>query len=123
MPRETTIGKSGEVFVGEDKTVRLEVVDADLVPVDVTGWATTLDVRLLESDAAALLTKAGAVAGVYAATRAANTQRLLFALTDTQLARTIFDGRTYRYSIKRTDDGSETILAYGPWIMKLATQV
>lgn len=114
-------GTDERIFIGEDKVFRLEVLDADDVPVDVTGYTILLDVRLTDTSAApAVLSLTGVVAGSYSATRASNTQRVSFTATDTQLA--TLAARQYRYSAKRTDDGSETVIAVGPFIVERATQ-
>lgn len=123
MAKTATIGGGDDarVFVGEDKTISLEVLDADDIPVNITGFTLLLDVRLTDTAAApALLSISGSVSGTYSATRSANTQRASFTLTDTQTG--TLSARQYRYSIKRTDDGSETVIAVGPFIVERATQ-
>lgn len=123
MASNVDVGGSGALFIGEDKQFRLEVLDSADVPVDITGWVIVLLVRLREASAEALLTKTATVSGTYSATRTANTQRAIVDVADTELSEDTFDPRTYRYSFKRTDDGSETILAYGNFVMQRATQV
>lgn len=120
MAEEVTIGNDGSLFVGEDKTLKLEVLDSAGVPVDLTGWTILFDARKSNTSAdPALLSKNASVTGVYNAARATNTQRAVVALTDTEL--NTLKAITYRYSWKRMDDGSETVLAYGDFIPQKAT--
>lgn len=118
MGAQVNIGGAGTLFVGEDKTVRLELLDSSDVPVDMSGWAITMLVVDRAGDT--LLTESGTVSGVYSATRASNTQRAVFTLTDTEMA---IAAGAHRYSIKRTDDGSETILAFGLFTVEKTTQI
>lgn len=123
MAEQVTIGGDGDVMVGEDKVFRLELLDSSSVPVNMTGWAITFDVRTSDTASQVLITKTATVSGTYSATRGANTQRASATVTDSDLASSVFEAKTYRYSFKRTDDGSETILAYGPFKVQRATQV
>jgi hypothetical protein len=128
MAFEQTIGGEGELFRGEDKTLELEVLqsgeDADdtaATPENIAGWAIQFIVRLKDdSSGDPVLTKTATVSGSYNATRASNTQRAVVTLTDTDMDALV--PRIYRHSWKRTDDGSETVLAYGNFSVQRATQ-
>lgn len=122
MAELVRVGGEGAILVGEDKQIKLELLDTSDVPVNMTGWAITFDVRTTDTSAAVLVTKTASVAGTYSATRASNTQRATATLTDSDLDATVFEAKVYRYSFKRTDDGSETILAWGPFVVQRATQ-
>ena len=117
MAAIATIGGNGSLFVGEDKSLRLEVVDTDGIPVDLTGWAVRFFV--VSQGSKVLIDKTASITGVYSATRSANTQRAVVTLTDTDMA---IDAGTHQQSWKRTDDGSETILADGDYIVERTTQ-
>ncbi len=117
MARDVTIGGNGTLFVGEDKTFRHEILSDD-IPVDMTGWAVQMVVH--SSKGQVLINKTATVAGVYSATQAANLQRATITLTDTEMD---IPPGTHRHSLKRTDDGSETVLSYGKFIVESATQV
>ena len=121
MAKLSTLGGDGRFMVGEDKDITMEVLDRTTgLPVDVSGWTTSL-VLTAEIASAALLTKAGSVTGSYNGTsRASNTQRLLFALTDTET--TTLTAGSYKWSIKRTDAGSERILGWGTCQIERANQ-
>mgnify|MGYP000651515120 CR=1 FL=1 len=117
MANQVDIGGDGLLFVGEDKVYRLELLDDDDIPVDMTGWAVTFVVKTRAGTT--LLTKTASISGTYSATRASNTQRATVSLTDTEMA--IAPG-SHRHSWKRTDDGSESILAYGLFVVEQTTQ-
>lgn len=120
MATTVTIGGSGTLFVGEDKTFRIEVLDVSGNPVDMTGWAILFDVR--KTDKApdpAIFSKTATVSGTFNSVRAVNAQRALVTLTDTEL--NTVKNKTYRHSWKRMDDGSETVLARGDFAPEKAT--
>lgn len=121
MAIESTIGGSGEVFVGEDKTFILAVVGTDLTtPVNITGWTINFVVRLKDNSAdPPIFDKTAAIVGTFNVDPDLNTQRAEVTLTDTEL--NTVKGRTYRYSWKRMDDGGETVLAYGDFVVQKAT--
>lgn len=120
MAEEVTIGGDGELFVGEDKVLRLELLDTSGLPVDMSGWAMLFDVRLKDkSPDPALLSKTPSVTGVFNAARASNTQRAEVTLSDDEL--NTLQAKTYRHSWKRMDAGSETVLAWGDFVLQKAT--
>jgi len=120
MATTVQIGGSGTLFVGEDKTFTLETLNASEVPVDMLGWTVLFDVR--KSDKApdpAIFSKSATIVGVFNVVRATNTQRAQITLSDTEM--NTVSGRTYRYSWKRMDDGVETVLCRGPFVVEKAT--
>lgn len=121
MATLTTIGGNGTMFMGEDKQLRLELLDdINGNPVDMAGWVLLFDVRM--SDQApdpALISKVPTITGVYNSVRALNTQRAIVVLTDTEM--NTLQARIYRHSWKRMDDGSETVLSRGPFHPEKAT--
>lgn len=115
-----TIGGAGALFVGEDKTLRLELLDTALVPIDMAAWTMLFDVRTTDNASdPALLSKTPSVSGAYNAVRATNTQRAFVTLTDVDL--NTLKARTYRYSWKRMDADNETVLAWGDFTLQKAT--
>ena len=117
---EVQIGGNGSLFVGEDKTFELELVDTAGDPVEMTGWAVKLVVRKGDATAdPAIFDKTASITGVYDPVRATNTQRAVVTLTDTEM--NTVKAKTYRHSWKRMDDGSETVLAYGNFVVQKAT--
>lgn len=122
MPDEVAIGGDGTLFVGEDKVLRFELPSAtnSAVAVDMTGWAMVFDVRAKDtSPDPALLSIAPTLTGVFNSVRATNTQRAIVTLTDDQM--NFFKAKTYRWSWKRTDAGSETVLGLGNFVPQKAT--
>jgi len=128
MAEETTIGGEGALFVGEDKVFRLELLEpaaasvpaASRVPVDMSTWIVLFDVRKKDdSPDPAIFSKAATITGAYNVLRATNTQRAVVTLSDTEM--NTVSAKTYRHSWKRMDDGSETVLAWGDYIVQKAT--
>ncbi len=120
MATTVQIGGDGTLFVGEDKTFTLETLNSSGVPVDMLGWTVLFDVR--KSDKApdpAIFSKTATIVGVFNVVRATNTQRAQTTLSDTEM--NTVSGRTYRYSWKRMDDGVETVLARGNFVVEKAT--
>lgn len=136
------------VFVGEDKDFSFEIFDqagqteAELEAAieagtatmqNVAAWDFVFLVRLGDkTTGAALIDKESAssveieVTGTYNATRANNTQRVVVHLFDTDTAAAdgssiLLAPKTYRYSLKRTDAGAETVLAYGDFELSEVT--
>ena len=120
MALDATIGGSGTLFVGEDKLLKLELIDVDEDPVNMSGWTLLFDVRRKDSSAEpAILSITPVLEGTYNATRSLNTQRAVVTLTDTHM--NLFKEQTYRHSWKRMDDNNETVLAWGDFTPQKAT--
>ena len=124
MATSIPLGGHGTFFVGEDKTFRLECLDADVsgVPVNMEGWAVVFDVRASDSSATPLFSVPATIIGAYSATRTENTQRAEVSVTDEQTGQ-LNGTLRYRYSWKRLDADRETLLAIGYLIVERATQV
>lgn len=112
MATETHITSEDGWFTGEDKSLvfTITTTDGGSVAQDITGWALswTLKRAATDADVDAVLTKTTA-AGIALTTPASGICTVSVADTDT-------DGvvpRLYYHELKRTDAGSETILAYG----------
>lgn len=132
MAREVQIGGDGALFVGEDKDFVYENVAIDVddpenetlwVPVDMFGWDIRFDVRKKDnSPEPPFIVKTAAVDGTFQPTRAANQQRATVTVTDTDM-NTLggLKAATYRYSFKRMDDGVETVLVRGDFVVEKAT--
>jgi hypothetical protein len=127
------IGGHGDLFIGDAKTIEIEVferpatykagdpVDLDVWPmVDITGWAISMVVKTSVDAATATLTKTASITGTYNVTRAVNTQRAVFSLleADTRL----LSPRNYAVSIKRTTPGVGEVLGYGTLVAEKTTQ-
>ena len=131
MATDVAIGGSGsgEIFIGEDKTLSFEILDSDDDPVNMAGWDVLFDVRAKDnSEGTALITKTATILGTFNADRTLNAQRAEIELTDDDLLATVFKGsnlpsgaKTYRYSLKRMTSGQETVLARGDFSPEKAT--
>jgi len=115
---EVQIGGEGALFVGEDKTFELALLDTAGDAVDMLGWAINFCVG--KSDKAAdVFDKVASITGVFNIDPLLNTQLAVVSLTDTEL--NTVKAKTYRYSWKRMDDGTETVLVYGDFVVQKAT--
>ncbi len=94
------------------------------VPISMAGWTVQFVVRQNVGSSAALIDKTATIVGVYNANPSVNTERAEVVCTDTELGITVFTRATEaQQSWKRTDDGSETVLAYRKFVIERATQV
>lgn len=121
MGKLNNLGGNGEIFIGEDKTIEMEILDRSDVPVNITGWTITVVISLTPTSAALFTKTPATISGSYNAVRASNTQRASVGLTDTELA-TLTKGK-YTWSAKRDENGSESILAWGSFVVQRANQV
>jgi hypothetical protein len=115
---ERDIRASDHWFVGEDKSLVFTIFKADgVTPQDVSGWTLSWRLKRLKSDAdsAALLTKTTssgiAISGAYNVDPTLNTQVVTVTVADTDTD-PIAPGTAY-HELKRTNDASETVLAFG----------
>ena len=115
---EVKIGGDDTLFVGEDKTLRLHVLDADGASVDITtGWTILFVVKKRDGSGTVLISKTCSISGTYAASL--NPQRAVATLADTDL---VLAPGLYRYSFKRTDAGLEAVLVRGDFEVEDSTQ-
>jgi len=124
MAVESKIGGSGVLFVGEDKTLRfgpLYLASDPTVGVDMTGWTMVFDVRNKDTsaDPAIISISPLSLSGVFNVLQSSNQQRATVSLTDDLL--NLFKAKQYRWSWKRTDGGSETVLGWGEFAPQKAT--
>lgn len=115
---DVVFGGDGDFIRGDDKNLDIEVVTTLDIPVDVAGMAFTCYIGTSDLNASVVLTKTCSVVGTYNADRDTNTQRVRATLTDTETA--ALTRSRYRISFKRTDDGSETVIARGDLIVEQA---
>jgi len=123
MALRQDIDKGDGFFIDEDKILSFEILDAaGDTPVDVSAWALSWTVRRHVTDDAAAVAKASGsgitITGTYNAVRASNTQRVIVAVADSDTV--ALSSATYKHALKRTDDGSETILSFGDLVLQRA---
>jgi hypothetical protein len=125
MAKESHILSTDGWFIGEDKLLEYEVLQEDeATPQDVTGWA--MSWALKRNDNASdppIISKTTVsgitITGIFNAVRATNTQRVIITIIDTDTD--ALRAATYRYALKRTTEGFESILAYGNATLLKAT--
>ncbi len=108
MSRRSDIKTTDYWFKGEDKVFQFTIQDSAGAAVDITGWTLSWAIATARGTAPAL-TVAGAI------TDAAN------GVCTVTIADTDTDGltaQTYEYDLKRTDAGSEAILAHGRAVLQ-----
>ena len=119
-----------EFQIGDDEATAATIAANTATMVDVSGWALEFVVRTSDTKIGdALLSKTTAagitIAGTFNASPTTNTQRVTVTIADTDIP--AWDGsagwkpKTYRYSLKRTDAGSEKVLAFGDFVLQEAT--
>lgn len=117
MARQQNLGDTEDWFTDEDKVLSFEIYDStEALIEDVDGWTIEWKLRHVRDDDRVLLTKSGSVTGSYSADPVINTQRTNITIADTDTA--TFQPGKYRYTLRRTDTGNETMLAYGDVTLK-----
>lgn len=119
MAKETT----DSLWLGTDLTRAYHIKDeAETTSINISGWTLGWMLKRFTSDADAdaILTKtttggAVVIAGTFNTTPASNSQRATLTLEDSDTA-ALYPG-LYHWELKRTDDGYETVLAYGQMTM------
>lgn len=113
MSRESPITLSHNWFRGQDDIFEYSIVDADGAAVNITSWALEWVMRESESASTAALTKTTA-AGITITNGAGGVLQVAISDTDTLT----LEPRTYVYALRRTDAGSEQILAFGDAVLR-----
>lgn len=146
MALEQNYTKDARIFIGEDKTLfypvydQTDKTDAELlaaieagtaVPIDVSSYSlawilrkndNTIDPPLIEKESFAGIS----VVGTFNVDPDVNTQKIAVVLEDTDTwdessPAVAFKAGKKRYSLKRTDPGLETVLAFGYIDFMMAT--
>jgi hypothetical protein len=119
MAIQQNITYAAEWFTGEDKALQFSLLQADdVTPQDITGWALSWMVkrRTADADASALVTKTTS-SGI--TLTSASSGICSVSVSDTDIA-SIVAGTLYHHELKRTDDGFETVLSYGLFVLRSA---
>jgi hypothetical protein len=119
MALAANIGGNGTLFIGEDKTFTLELINASNVPVDMTPMTIVFVVSLKDNSTTQIFNKPASLTGVYNIVRAVNTQRAVVTLSDVEM--NTLKARTYRHSWKAMNALAETVLAWGNFAPQKAT--
>jgi hypothetical protein len=114
---ESNVTGEDQFFAGEDKILSYEIFAAGSTTLmeNVSSFDLRWELRRWGPNGASVVVKTSgngiAVAGVYNADRALNTQRVVVSLADTDTD-ALAAGR-YACALKRMDDGLEAILSHG----------
>ncbi len=106
-------------FIGEDKTMQFAVSDSNGDPQNMTGWALEWVIRRAPESSSTLITTKTTGAGDITLSNGLGTND--YALVTIADADTVgLAPATYHYTLRRTDDGSEQVLAYGEAVLQQA---
>jgi len=109
MSEEATISAADNWFIGEDKTLRFTVLDSTgTAAQNITGWALEWILRTRPDAEGTAIYKAG-TAAITITDGSAGICDVAIADTDTG---TLSPGEYY-HTLRRTDEGSETVLSFG----------
>lgn len=111
MAIDRDITATDDWFTGEDKQLSLTVYQgATTTPQEITGWAISFMIKrdARDADASAKVTKTVG-SGIVLTTPASGLMTITVTDTDTSLLK----AGNYAYEVKRTDDGSKTVLTRG----------
>ena len=98
------------IHVGEDKTLRFTIYQSDGTTVqNITGMAVEFVIREHDESPVALLTKTTGGGTIVLTTPTSGILDVTLLDTDTET----WKPKVYRYALRRTDAGSETVWAYG----------
>lgn len=114
--RHSPIGKSFNWFVGEDRAFPFAIKDAAGAALPITGFAFEFVVRTSPGATAATLTKTTG-AGEITITDGPN-GLLEVAILDADTL--MLAPGSYHYTLRRTDDGSEQVAAFGEAVLQQA---
>lgn len=125
MARQQNLGGSEDWFIGEDKTLPFEIYDGanESLIVDVSAFAMEFKLRRKGDTDKVVLTKTTGgstitITGAFNSDPDTNTQKTNVLIEDTDTDH--LPPGDYYYSLRRTDAGNETVLAYGDVVLKRA---
>ena len=116
MSVQANITASDGYFLGEDKSIRFFVVDSAGAAQDMTGWALEFVVRRTAAATTAILSKTTGAATVVISNGNGTSDLATVAITDDDTVDLV--AGTYEYALRRTDSGSEQVLAYGSLVLQ-----
>lgn len=126
MAFDDVIETALEYWLGTDKNFEFTIYtsSAQTTIREVTGYTTSFVVKRRpdDADADALMTLSGTVSGTFNASPGTNTQKITVTIADDATDAEIPPGVAY-WSLKRTDAGSERVLAFGTINLRRAVHV
>lgn len=112
MSKDSPIRQSDNWFIGEDRDLRYTVLDASAVAVNISGWTLEWVLREKPWGATALITKTPALT-----TPGSGICTVSIADDDT----INLQPGIYYYTLRRTNAGAETVLAFGDAVLQQAS--
>jgi len=112
MAKEQHFNAADMWFVGEDKQLQFTILDEAGAAVNITGWS--INFAVATSPGAAALVSKSTASGIALTTPASGILTVTIADTDTDA---IASGR-YVYALKRMDNNTETVLAFGDVLLQ-----
>ena len=109
MATRFDIGAADNWFIGEDKTVTIDVTDSAGAVQSMTAWALTWELKRSSSSAALISKTVGS--GIAIGNGAGTDDRATVTIADTDTE--ALEPGTYYHHLRRTDAGSEVILSFG----------
>lgn len=135
--------KVNDIIIGDDLEFQFEIFKSDLVatfdattgqdvyvsgtPEDVSLWLFRWELRVKDTSTGTpilskILGSGITITGTYDADHAANTQRVVVTIADTETYSDadviLIPPKTYVYSLKRDDPGSEKTVVYGKFVLQ-----
>lgn len=114
-----------QYFIGTDKryvfTTYTDLTEAVVSEVTGYGTAFTIKRRVNDADGAALFTATGEVTGAFNANPSVNTQIITVSIDEADME-DVSSGVAH-WSLRRTDDGSKAVMAYGTIELRKPVQV
>lgn len=111
MSKVFNIADGDNWFIGEDKTIRIDVVDADDAAQAMTGWTLVWELKAASRSTSALISKTPSIGNGSGTDDRAT---ITVADTDTEA----LEPGTYYHHLRRSDAGSEQVLSHGSVVIK-----
>lgn len=113
MSKNSPVKSTNNFFIGEDKVLQFEVVDASEQLVDISGWSLEFVLRDYPEAPTVVLTKT-TTDGIALSDPTLGICRVTIPRADTVL----LNAQGYAYTLRRTDAGYSGVLAYGDFLVK-----
>lgn len=116
---ESPVTEAQHWFIGEDRSLRYDVTSDGTTPQTMTGWALTWE--LLDRRGGTVLITKTTVSGITIGTGSGTDDRATVAVSDTDTEALTGGAGTYHTVLRRTDAGSEVVLAFGDAVLQKAS--
>lgn len=117
---EAHVAESEHFFIGEDRSLVIDVTSDGTTPQTMTGWALTWEL-MDRKGGTALITKATGGSGITIGNGSGTNDRATVVITDADTEAITQGAGTYYHVLRRTDSGSETVLAFGDFYLQRAS--